>query len=350
MNSNAYVMVFAKAADKSRLLPALHRQPWWMQWHAMALLSIAALVYGSLIPFDFAPGALQEFNWEKFLTGPLWGWQDVKLSVKEWKTDILTNMMLYGSLGLFVRLFFLQRRWWWAAQIIATAFVLLLVSYSVECVQGLLPSRVPSIFDVLANTAGGLFAALLVGPAKFLTKRVVFSIHVGLFSMVSEILLWFHDQRRRYWFTVGCLLTNGLIIAGWWHSMSELPSSDRASENWLPFAREFQSSYDVAFMEIGWTVLGYAALVVLLSLQLLGLPLRHRMMWLTMVVTAVAVGGQLIFGLSNGFDITGPILALAAVAGLLLVAHLWIHTVNLCDRRKVRVPVSIERRRSRAIR
>lgn len=353
MNNATYKLVFAKDADgRADLLPALRHQPWWVRWHVLAVLWVAALAYGSLLPFKFDHGMLAEFDFALFFAAPFQQWRAFPMTSREWTVDIATNLALYGALGLFVRMGLWKRGWPVVAQFIGVIVVLFSVSYAVECVQGLMPMRIASIVDVAANTMGGFAVALFAGVAKRFAKWMVFGLHVRLLKDGRWAMAWLKDRRRSVWFALACIVIDAMIVAGWWlvQANSAAGNETVAAEGgaW-PFARAFMAEYHIAFAGMAWTLVGYMAVVALLCVQLLGMPLRHRAVWLAMFVLGVSIAVQFAFGVPAAFDMTQPILALLAVAMLLLAAHLWMHTVKLCDRRKSRMVVSIERRNRRRL-
>ncbi|MEV8370921.1 VanZ family protein [Microbacterium sp. NPDC064584] len=82
----------------------------------------------------------------------LYGW-----GLPRWITyqtvEVSANVIVMVPFGMLMALL-LPRRLWWVAVIVCSA-----VSLSAEVVQALLPGRMPSASDWIANTAGGLAGA-----------------------------------------------------------------------------------------------------------------------------------------------------------------------------------------------
>lgn len=75
------------------------------------------------------------------------------------------NVVLFVPLGALLALELPLRRWW-IAPVVTTTFSIL-----IELGQTLLPARVATIADVIANTAGGLVGALIVLVARRSASR-----------------------------------------------------------------------------------------------------------------------------------------------------------------------------------
>jgi VanZ family protein len=125
----------------------------------LALAWCGLVVYASLHPFiDWRDTGISPFA---FLEG---GWP------RYWTTfDLIANIAVYLPLGFFLTLAFDRIPGRYSAPFLA---VLLAASVScgLEAIQTWLPSRVPSIVDLVCNSFGALFGAIwahLVGPRVF---------------------------------------------------------------------------------------------------------------------------------------------------------------------------------------
>ncbi|WP_160320857.1 VanZ family protein [Arthrobacter alpinus] len=82
------------------------------------------------------------------------------------KIEFAANILLFIPFGIILTLR-LHRRLWWLSVVITAA-----VSGAVELAQGIfLPERVPAWSDIVANSSGALFGALLVLFAWSLHRR-----------------------------------------------------------------------------------------------------------------------------------------------------------------------------------
>lgn len=127
----------------------------------LALAWCGLIIYGSLHPFagwrdtGVSPLAFLEGGWPRYWTA----------------FDLLTNVAVYLPLGFFLTLAFNSFPWRFVAVVLA--FLLGgTLSFSLECVQTWLPTRVPSNVDLACNSLGALLGALFaqwVGP-RFLAR------------------------------------------------------------------------------------------------------------------------------------------------------------------------------------
>lgn len=127
------------------MTPAARRAARWTL-AAYALVLAAALLWPS--PIDRpAAGLLRGLIVQAHRLGADW----VSYRGIEWSA----NVLLFVPLGLLLVLVLPTRRWWLAPAIGLT------VSSAAELTQALLlPARVPSLLDVLANTIGTLIGAV----------------------------------------------------------------------------------------------------------------------------------------------------------------------------------------------
>lgn len=76
--------------------------------------------------------------------------------------EILANVALFVPIGLLLALAWPRLRLW------QTVLIGALMSGLIETVQGVMPSRFPSLSDVIANTTGTLIGALIVALILYL--------------------------------------------------------------------------------------------------------------------------------------------------------------------------------------
>ncbi len=150
------------------------------------------IVYGSLYPFS---GWLPAEDMLAFLTDP---WPRYII-----RSDVIINILVYLPMGLLVVRALRYRLRPVAAVIAATALCLLL-SFTMESLQALLPDRVSSRLDLVLNGLGGLGGALLarltVNPPGPLRRLAAL---------------------RREWFLPGRAMDLGLVAFGLW-TLSQL--------------------------------------------------------------------------------------------------------------------------------
>ena len=150
----------------------------------LALAYAALIIYASLHPFSgwrdsaLSPFAFLEAGWPRYWTG----------------FDLAINVFAYLPLGFLLTLALRQLPTLLAAP---TALLLgTLLSFSMESLQGWLPSRVPSNLDFFTNTLGCAIGALL---ALWLGHRV--------FRYIATL---------RYWLAPGTHVEAGLVLVGLW--------------------------------------------------------------------------------------------------------------------------------------
>lgn len=125
----------------------------------LALALFCLIVYASLHPFT--------------------GWRDSGISLlafteggwpRYWTLfDLVINVLAYMPFGFVLLLGFPRLPGRWTA-IVGATLVAMAVSFALECLQGFLPSRVPSNLDLACNSVGGFLGALLAyraGPLFF---------------------------------------------------------------------------------------------------------------------------------------------------------------------------------------
>jgi VanZ family protein len=137
-----------------QLLSYFLRQPaaWRIDPKFLAIAAVAAvlILYGSLYPFRFSsrPGSP--------LQALLSTWRE-----RTARSDVLANLMLYFPLGFFAAHGFSRAPQ--ARHVLAIAAAAGSLSFIVEILQFYDQSRVSSLTDVYANTAGGFLGAVTAG-------------------------------------------------------------------------------------------------------------------------------------------------------------------------------------------
>jgi len=107
------------------------------------------LVYGTLYPFN---------GWLTLEVSP-WSLMLQRGLHNTSKPDILTNLLVYMPFGLLL-MRTLGNRYSSINRLILTTLASALLSLALEYLQTHLPGRVPSVLDLVLNTAGGLAGAL----------------------------------------------------------------------------------------------------------------------------------------------------------------------------------------------
>jgi VanZ family protein len=127
-------------------------RPFWL-----FLLSVAAVVYGSLYPFDFGSASRQEIVGELLAS----------LRQRPSRGDVLANLILYLPIGLFWALAFPNRGV--LVRVVLGTVVGTALSVAVEVMQVFDRSRNPSLYDIGFNTmsaAAGALAGHFIGHAS----------------------------------------------------------------------------------------------------------------------------------------------------------------------------------------
>lgn len=122
------------------------------------LAGAAAAVYETLKPFGGGAGSHLVWRLQ---------WHQLFL------VDTVLNVAAYVPMGVVTFLLYRRRgssRW---GDFLRTLATLAALSYTTECLQGLVPGRVPSWVDLCCNTVGGAMGALLAP----VVQRVVRNAH-----------------------------------------------------------------------------------------------------------------------------------------------------------------------------
>lgn len=311
---------------------------------------LALIAYGGLLPFDFgaiAPRVAESGGWMHWLgqtlSSPRWHAYPATaspLGISAAASDLLTNLLLFAPVGVFL-VWDLPRHRWPIAWLRAVA-VVAAASWLLECTQSLSPSRFATLNDIAANTASGALGATLavttrrgIGPAAFWLYRKAASVRYA----VIDALGWIGRSPGRAW-AVG--LAAGLIVA----LASWIGGRSGSLGGWLPFAAAFRQSYDLAAWRLGWAAGGYLLLLVAAGAPLAAMRARGGLVLGLLVVAGWAVIielGHAVRGEPSGP--TGPILAIAVSASSLTFVVLVRAVIRQRCRRRRTEPVAVERRR-----
>lgn len=288
---------------------------------SLALISIVAIVYGSLVPFE-QNGASISSSWHL-----LFDLQSFSHDTNS-RTDWIVNLVLYVPTSLFLFGAWSQRVRGLLAVIVLWAAVVAVcggVSLLVEFGQGFVNGRVSSLLDVARNTAGAAFGPLawtLVGPT--LTQILVGAFGSHPVAVPAQIRSWATRSTLPYLCLV--LIANGLLTTQWRDSAGLISTASEAS--WLPFVHHFESGlvwsvssalkYALLYLPAG--VIGFA----LRGESTAGSPLTALRTVLSLVfgvVLSIEVVKLVIDGLRP--DSSNAVIAVAATTVGWVVARLW---------------------------
>lgn len=349
--------------------PESSAAPRWVRWfdatssHYVLLAAawMGFVAYGSLVPFDFkAPwppdaGAFSLAIYWLYLaiTSPKW-WDHATIDLMNnlgessiWG-DYAMNLMLYLPIGAMLRLRLLRmgRPTW--RQIAEPALMVLAICWAIECMQGMIASRLASYNDIAVNTAGGLIGALVSRRAAMVIRQTVFF----LYCLVAH---WMHDfrgfvgrQREKPVMLVVVTVLNIALFALWWKlRLMPVKAAGKRPINWLPFHDQFSYPYEVAVEHLGRMMILYMLVGMLLSLQFLSFRRRSGVGVMVLVVAVLAAFHEVLgmFRAGQRADVTQPIVATMAVAVIAYLSYMLVRSVRSCCRRREEVPVAVERRR-----
>lgn len=315
----------------------------WLSPAFYACLCLAAVVYGSLIPFDFSRTDASQHRANVWLAGlsvmtsPAWTAPAPgrsALGIPFSLSDPLFNLLLYVPVGVTLRLALRRRGFHPAVQVLAATLIALAVAWGVECLQSLVPQRVASRNDVAANSSGALFGALLAGLIWSAYKRAAFTCYCRLGRVVDRLRPW--RDRPGVAMAIACI--NALIIGAWY--LGELKrSAERFPQSAaLPFERAFELPYDMSTLVLGQSLLIYAGIGCLLMLLTYTGTRRLAMNWVVLGVVTLAFLAELSRAISHDAvpDITGPLLALAAGTLMAVTVYTFSFAIKRANRRRRR--------------
>lgn len=167
----------AKRSNTSRAVVA---------WLAIAM--VALIVYGSLYPFRVDS-----------IDGSAGWWQNLWSAIGQlsWaragRGDHVANVLLYVPLGFCLALLF-DRRLPRLSTVLAAVLCGVVLSLSIEIMQGFISMRVPSLWDVTLNTGGTLGGALGGIAWRALSARLPTSLAAGNArdgAAAAVLIAWF---------------------------------------------------------------------------------------------------------------------------------------------------------------
>lgn len=149
---------------------------------------IAAVLYGSCVPFDFRP--------EVFTARGGFGVPAIGLhaSPADPFEDITTNLLVYMPIGLTLVLYGRFRRLGWLSCLVVAVLIGTGVSVLAETLQTSVASRVASWLDVLVNSVGtavgAVLGATLYGPVVSAVRRLRTGFADRPFTTVASLLVF----------------------------------------------------------------------------------------------------------------------------------------------------------------
>lgn len=322
----------------SKASPTSVRQHVWTRPGVLAGVVIAVLIYGSLIPFDFAwSEAAQQSGGAgpavlDALTSPQWiaaAHGESSLGLSFAMSDFLMNLALYLPLGVTLRMA-LRSRWRrWPIEVLGTAAIALALSWIVESLQSLMPMRVASLNDVMANSAAALFAALIAPTVWRLYKAAAFASYCQLAGVLARLRSW----AAKPGVAIALAGINAVVIGLWY--LGELQKSGGGPAV-LPFERAFMLPYDLGVLVLGEALLAYAGIGCLLLLLTYTGKRRIAMGWVVLVVVVLAFAAEISRAATHGSvpDVTGPLLALSAAAIMAVTVYTFSHAIKRSNRRR----------------
>jgi len=306
----------------------------------LAGVVIAVLIYGSLIPFDFKGsqavdqqgGALPALV--DTFTSPQWiaaAQGESSLGLSFAMSDLLMNLALYLPLGVTLRM--ALRAWWRSApfEVLGTVAIAFALSWAVESLQGLMPMRVASLNDVLANTGAAMFAALIAPVVWRLYKASAFGVYCRLAGVLDRLRQFV--QRPAVAITLAII--NAVVIGLWYLGQLQRAGIGDQSTQALPFERAFTLPYDLGVLMLGEALLAYAGIGCLLLLLTYTGVHRIAMGWVVLGVVMLAFVAEVSRAAMHNasLDITGPLLALSAAAIMAVTIYTFSYAVKRSNRR-----------------
>lgn len=321
------------------------QRPLWARPGLLAGLVVIVLVYGSLIPFDFAwSGAVKQAGgtWPALLgvlTSPRWisaGPGQSVLGIPYRASDVLVNVLLYVPLGITLRMSLRQRWPSNTGQLLGAWALAFALSWTVESMQSLMPMRVASLNDVAANGLGALIGGLAAVRLWLVYKRSAFACYCRLVPLISRLHRW----RARPGVAMTIALANAVIIGVWYLGELRGAGIGIQGEAALPFERAFNLPYDLGALVLGQALLAYAGIGCLLLLLTYTGARRLAMNWVVLIVVLLAFAAELSRAATHNAmpDLTGPLLALAAAALMSVTVYTLSFAVRRANRRRHDLP------------
>ncbi len=347
--------------------PALWHRPGWLRAPLLALIWAILVIYGSLLPWGLDLGGAVDqaggiapalFHW---ITSPTWVPAVTETSsygIPTWASDLVLNLLLYGPLGVLLRLTMSRLTGWHAIQTLYAAAAIVSLSWMIESTQSLIPGRYASIQDVLANSLGGCLGVIIGHRINTAWRAGAFTLYRWTAKPMSVLHHRLHTHKTRPIVMFIALAVNAGLIA-LWYSLSTSPAgvadnhSGQTAIYLVPFQRYFDRSYDVAAVLLGQSMIVYCLAGAVWMLTMMRGRTRRALGWvvLTAALTAAAVEGLKLMGQQPGAgagadaDITEPLIALIAGGLVLTAAFMLVHACRCSCRRLEQSPVDVDRRR-----
>ena len=150
---------------------------------------ILALLYGSLIPFDFDPPAGR--------LAPLPKLPALELTMGNWE-DLVINVVVYIPLGLALAVWGPHRRSPGRTRVFSALVIGTAVSLTAETMQTGIGARVASLLDVLLNACGAALGATLAPGVVEGAKSLLQTLRTRLADRPLRTVVW--------WLTLGLFL------------------------------------------------------------------------------------------------------------------------------------------------
>jgi len=336
VKSDVQLETLSPPGIKSERSMEVARHPLWANPRVLAGVCLLLITYGSLLPFDLHLPSGAE-GWRLALASPQWVEADgptSSLGLSASVSDLLINLLLYVPLGVLLRFSIPGKlRLGVIGAAIATLGVFA-VSWGLESLQSLTPSRVASLNDVIANVAtGGLAACLCLWLwARF--RAMAFQLYCWTVPLRHLARRAFDAMQTRAWLAYAFVGLNGLLIGGWY--LLQLGQYQHETDDEaLPFVSAFELPYDTAAVVLGRTMLVYVGLGTLVLLAMVSRRERVRLGWIVVVVVGLSVAAEAHRAATHNArpDITGPILAATAATLMALTLYCFSLAVRKANRR-----------------
>lgn len=147
----------------------------------LAVLVVAGVIYGTLVPFNFVRHSELGWRipWVSFEPG-----------------DAAANVLVYIPLGIALRLVFRRRGSWWPTECLGALTLACGISYAAEVLQQWLPGRVPTLSDTFCNGLGALIGTIIAPPVQ---------------RRLRQFHAWFHHALQTTPFVATAGLLNAFI-------------------------------------------------------------------------------------------------------------------------------------------
>ena len=325
----------------------------------LAALWAVVIVYGSLVPFDLdTTQAIQDAGgFTKAALNALASPRRVvvqgesSLGISASLSDLLTNLALYVPLAVTLRLALRRRGWPWAIQIILVAMFVGAMSWAMESLQSLSPSRVPSLNDVVSNTAAAVLAAVFAPFSWQCGKRLIFWLYCKTAVLRYDAWQGLGRIKRQPVTMFGLVLVNAALLTAWY--LSRVSEAHAAGSTGtaiaVPFESHFGRSYDVAAVLLGRSLIVYAALGCMLSVTMMRRAVRGRVFMVVLGVGLLSLIAEAYKAVTHNArpDITEPLIAVGAAILMGVTLYFFAHAVRCANRRHLQVPFEGGNRRRR---